>query len=136
MGYELNIRREDDVNKISKNEWLVYLQSDSQFLQIEEFSTEMNNGESFTISTPNAGLWEFEKFSVPFTFSEKYGEITVKNPDEKIITKMIEVARSLDAFIEGEEGEIYDEESLKEMFPDTTRSNPLLKDKKWWKFWQ
>lgn len=70
------------------------------------------NGEVLTISTPNAGLWKSKKGEVPFAFSEKNGWITVKNPDNWIIEKMISIAHKLDAVVVGEEGEKYNEQYL------------------------
>ena len=135
MGYELNIKREES-QKISKKEWSQYIKTDSQFESIEEFSAELNEGETLTISTPNAGLWKSDKGEVPFTFYEEYGEITVKNPDNWIIEKMISVANELNAVVEGEEGERYDENYLKDPFSKPSDNNSSSGEKKWWQFWK
>ncbi|WP_421753235.1 hypothetical protein [Croceimicrobium sp.] len=133
MGYELSIQRKENRHKISKEEWIAYVNSDPEFVQIEEYSAELDGGGSFTIPTPNAGLWKTEKGEVPFTFSEKYGEISVKNPAEWIITKMIAISIKLDAIVLGEEGELYDEKYLKR-----TKSNfgNEISERKWWQFWK
>ncbi len=89
MGYELSIIREDKSKKIRKREWSEYIKSDSQFEPIEEFSVKHKESETLTVSIPNAELWKSDKGEIPFTFHEKYGEITVKNPDNWIIEKMI-----------------------------------------------
>ncbi len=135
MGYELNIKREES-QKISKKEWSQYIKTDSQFESIEEFSAELNEGETLTISTPNAGLWKSDKGEVPFTFYEKYGEISVKNPDNWIIEKMISIANELNAVVEGEEGERYDENYLKDPFSKLADNISLNSEKKWWQFWK
>jgi hypothetical protein len=131
MGYELNIQRENNENKISINEWADYMNSDSEFESIEEFSADLKNGKVLTVSTPNAGIWESKNGEVPFTFSEEYGWITVKNPDNLIIEKMISIAKKLNAVVVGEEGEEYDEQYLKKGFKGLGSAN-----KKWWEFWE
>ncbi len=136
MGYDLNIKREDESNKISKEEWSAYIQSDSQFEPIEEFSAKLNENETLTVSTPNAGLWKSDQGEVPFTFYEEYGEITVKNPDHWIIEKMISIANDLNAVVEGEEGELYDEHYLKDPLSNPSGSNASNGEKKWWQFWK
>ena len=136
MGYELNIKRGEESQKISKEEWSQYIKTDSQFEPIEEFSTELNEGETLTVSTPNAGLWKFDKGEVPFTFYEEYGEVTVKNPDNCIIEKMISIANELNAVVEGEEGERYDKNYLKDPFSNLSDNNSSSGEKKWWQFWK
>jgi hypothetical protein len=136
MGYELSIKREDENQKISKEQWSEYIKSDSQFEPIEEFSAELNESDTLTISTPNAGLWKSDKGEIPFTFYEEYGEITVKNPDNWIIEKMILIANELNAIVEGEEGEIYDENYLNDPFSNPSNSDSSNGDKKWWQFWK
>lgn len=133
MGYELSIQREENQIKLTKEEWIDYIKSDSEFHQIEEFSAEIDDGKSLTVSTPNAGLWKTDNGEVPFTFDEEYGWISVKNPDERIIKKMISIAHDLDSVVLGEEGEKYDEKNLLgEQAKDDYKSD----GRKWWQFWK
>ena len=136
MGYELNIQREDENNKINKKEWIDYMESDSEFNRIEELSADLGDNELLTISIPNGGLWKSDKGEVPFTFSEKYGEITVKNPENWIIEKMISIAVNLNAVVIGEEGEKYDEEYLNDPFGNPFENESSSNEKKWWQFWK
>lgn len=136
MGYELNIKREDKSKKITKDEWANYINSNSDFEPIEERSASTKEGITLTISTPSAGLWKTEKHEVPFTFYESHGEITVKNPDNWIIEKMISMAQELNAVVEGEEGEIYDENYLKNQLVNPSDTGKLIGYKKWWQFWK
>ncbi|WP_299161146.1 hypothetical protein [uncultured Tenacibaculum sp.] len=136
MGYELCIKRKEESQKITKEEWSEYIKSDSQFEPIEEFSAKINENDAFTVSTPNAGLWKSDEGEVPFTFYEECGEITVKNPDNRIIEKMILIANELNAIVEGEEGEIYDESYLNDAFSNRLYSNSSNVDKRWWEFWK
>lgn len=136
MGYELSIKRENENLKISKQEWTEYIKSDSEFEPIEEFSAELKDSKVLTVSIPNSGLWKSEKGEVPFTFYEEYGEITVKNPENWIIEKMIFIAEKMDAIVEGEEGEKYDRNYLKDPLLNQLYTEQDFKDKKWWQFWK
>lgn len=136
MGYELNIQRENEHNKISTKDWIAYMESDSEFEQIEQFPADLGNNEVLTVQTPNGGLWKSDKGEVPFTFSEEYGDITVKNPENWIIEKMISIAKNLNAIVVGEEGEKYDEEYLKDPFGNPFESENSSIEKKWWQFWK
>ena len=125
MGYELDIKRNSE-NIITLTEWQEYIKNDPEFDATEEFSGTTKEGDTLTISTPNAGLW---KNKVPFTFTEKLGHITVKNPDDDIIKKMVEIAKSVDAIVVGEEGEEYDENYFSQGFQSSSNKKP------WWKLW-
>lgn len=130
MGYELNIQREEHQPKITVKEWTNYIKSDIEFEQIESFSAEIEDGKSLTIKTPNAGLWKTEKGEVPFTFYENLGLISVKNPDKRIIRKMIAIANDLNAIVLGEEDEKYDEDNL------NGRNQNSSNGRRWWEFWK
>ena len=135
MGYELNIQREDEIRKITLQEWKKYIYSDPEFESIENYSATLGNGNILTVPTPNAGLWKSERTDVPFTFSVEFGWISVKNPENWIIEKMIEVAKNLDATVKGEEREIYDENYLKDISLNPSE-NDSFNTKKWWEFWK
>ena len=124
MGYVIHIQRKNENNKIKLTEWKNYINSDNEFISIEDYSAEINNGNLLTVQTPNAGLWKTEKGEVPFTFSEKHGWICVKNPENWIIEKMIFISKKLDGIVMGEEDEIYDEDYLKR----ETSNNKLSKN--------
>lgn len=130
MGYELNIQREENQTKLTKEEWADYIKSDSEFEQIEKFSAKIEEEKYLTVLTPNAGLWKTDKGEVPFTFDEKNGWISVKNPDKRIIQKMIAIANDLEAIVLGEEVEKYDEENLDGKQPKESNN------RKWWRFWK
>jgi len=57
---------------------------------------------------------------VPFDFRD--GSIIVKNPDDSIIAKLVEVATALDARVQGDDGEFY---------PSTTASEPIERRRRW-----
>jgi len=136
MGYELNIQREEENGLITKEEWITYINSDPEFERIEEFSASLGTDEILTVSTPNSGLWKTRKGEVPFTYYEKLGWISVKNPELWMIEKMISIAKNLNAEVQGEEGEKYDEEYLKDPFGNPFKNDDLNIEKKWWQFWK
>ena len=135
MGYELNIQREEN-GLITKEEWIVYMDSDPEFERIEEFSAGFGTDDIITVPTPNGGLWKTNKGEVPFTFYEKLGWISVKNPEHWMIEKMISIANRLNAEVLGEEGEKYDEEYLKAPFGNPFENDYSSTEKKWWQFWK
>lgn len=134
MGYDLVIKRNSEKSKISKEEWINYVLNDSSFEKIDSYSAIFENGDELTLSTPNAGLWHSTNGKIPFTYDEEYGEIIVKNPDKKIIKKMINIAQNMDAIVVGEEGEVYDANYIQNEFAGYKGGRNS--DKKWWKFWK
>lgn len=136
MGYELNIQREEENSLITKEEWITYVDSDSEFIRIEEFSVGLGTDEIITISTPYGGLWKTNKGEVPFTYYEKLGWISVKNPEYWVIEKMISIAKNLNAEVLGEEGEKYDEKYLKDPFGNPFKNDDSNTERKWWQFWK
>ena len=104
MGYELSIGRSQD-NKISAEEWHAFVASNADFSEAPEW------GENYFI-------WRTPQGDIPFHFSKEYGCISVKNPDLWIIEKMVSIAKELNAIVEGEEGEEYNDETIAE-----TKSN-------------
>jgi hypothetical protein len=129
MGYNLTITRLNG-NKITKTEWLEFIEFETEFKLIQEVSGEMPKGNILNVPTPDAGLWEYQDRAVPFTFNANWG-ISVKNPDLQIIIKMISIADKLKAQVQGEDGELYDEKFLQEQIKEDS-----FNEKKWWQFWK
>ncbi len=134
MGYDVRIRRNKE-NRISVKEWHTYIASDPEFQLISEFSPTIGET-NYTISTPDCGLWKSESLEVPFTFNEGRGEITVKNPDQRIINKMIQIADTLHANVLGEEGEQYSKDFPTSDFAKRTYDEERASSKKWWQLFR
>jgi len=100
MGYEIHIEREKE-NKITFEEWNNYVEKSSDFKEIE---------------SQQIYVWEVDGLKIPFTFSEQYGWVSVKNPNDFILKKMVEISKVLKGSIVGEEGEGYDEKFSFEEF--------------------
>lgn len=134
MGYELSICRAASETKISIEEWRSYVDTDPEFEPLEEMNIELPNGKTLNMKLPHSGLWKKNKKEVPFTYDLEFG-ISVKSPDNETIGKMIEVAKSLNALVAGEEAEVYDEAYLaKQAFVEA--SAKPIPVKKWWQFWK
>jgi hypothetical protein len=132
MGYDLHITRkenwsdDDDSAEISLQEWQSYVQSDGE-MEMESTAAGMTrNDEVVEFESEGLAFWRnYSRHGIDgnkawFLFHN--GEIVVKNPDVEIRNKMIAIATSLKAKVQGDEGEIY-------------REIEVVQTKKWWKIW-
>jgi hypothetical protein len=145
MGYDLHITRRDhwadtEVSDISLDEWLSYVETDKELELTNGFEikigsvTEYKNAPGFcewnahpTAKDHNARPW----------FDYWKGSIGTKNPDEPTIRKMIQIATVLNAKVQGDDGEFYDEEYLIELETSQKQKSSLYQEykKPWWRFW-
>jgi len=139
MGYEVYITRktdwhDDDGPEIKLDEWcsLVNESADMRLDGYAEATT--SSGEVLRIDKEGLSVWtsysKHEENGNMAWFYYLRGNISVKNPDEEILKKMYLLSESLDAKLQGEEGEIYDKDgqsNWKELrYKEST--------KKWWQF--
>lgn len=133
MGYDLHITRkenwfdEEDLNKIKLTEWTDYIKSDNEMRLDNQANTTTEKGDELTYENNGLAVWTlYSKNGLNDNyawFDFRAGNVTVKNPDEEIKNKMIDIATRLNAKVQGDDGEIYDSKSL-------------TKDKRpWWKVW-
>jgi hypothetical protein len=140
MGYDIHITRkenwfdENDTNEITLNEWIDYIKSDNE-MRLENQATAMNDN-GFEVNYKSNGLAVWTSYSKSGLdnnnawFDLRAGNVTVKNPDEEIRNKIINIANRLNAKVQGDDGETYDTKVI-------TRENPMTKDKRpWWKVWK
>jgi hypothetical protein len=148
MGYDIHITRqenwfdEDSTRQISSNEWESILSSDNE-MRLDGFAEATTaNGETIRVSSKGLSVWT--KYSgnglngnyAWFHYSR--GNIVCKNPDDEIISKMLDFAERLNAKVQGDEGEIYERSfNNKISHRHITEGNDIQKDSKkhWWKFW-
>ncbi len=109
MGYNLYITRassslESADHPISKAEWKIVVESDPSFCISAEDYSERFTDEGATERT-YAVIWREHGDPVPFWYED--GAIQTKNPDEKTIDKMVQLAKKLNARVLGEEDEEY-----------------------------
>jgi hypothetical protein len=101
MGYDLHITRKRDWSDeagpvITETEWRSLVATDHELsldteTQCDDYIFAAWNGE--------AGALAYHE-----------GEITTKNPDKPLVVKMVRIARSLRAQVQGDDGEIYRED--------------------------
>lgn len=146
MGYDLHIvRNEDgwDAEKgggISLAEWSSLLAADDTMR--EDGFAEVNLPDGSTLRTESEGLavWTHypgnEDGGNQAWFDFRDGAIVVKNPDQDILIKMLEIAGRLDAKVIGDEGEQYESPSDHGV-PTRGAMQEMLsaQPKPWWKFW-
>jgi hypothetical protein len=145
MGYDLHITRraywsDTDNPDILLNEWMAYVHGDNELELTNEYEIKIGTEAEFqnlpgycewnahpTEKEPNARPW----------FSYRKGSIDSKNPDDPTIRKMIQIALSLNAQVQGDDGEIYTEEYLTELKSEEQpkASYEQQENKAWWKFW-
>ena len=100
MGYDLHITRaehwsENKGREITLEEWLSLIAADP------ELKPDPDNG-------IEVALW-----SGPSRYAEPWfewweGNISTKNPDRAMVAKMLQMAKTLNAHVQGDDGEIYD----------------------------
>jgi hypothetical protein len=99
MGYDIHITRkefwaDEEGPDITLDEWQEYLKTDPT---IEP--DPVNPGEENYILTSHPEKW-------PIWWNSS-GEIYTKNPDPEVITKFVEIARVMQASVQGDDGEEY-----------------------------
>lgn len=144
MGYELHITRKEnwyDKNEqlfISEDEWKNFLSKDSE-MRLDNFAeTKLSNGNLLRMEKAGIAVWTANGEDMPVWFDHNSGNITVKNPDEKIIKKMLNIASTFKAKVQGDEGEVYELNAKNEVVSKTQdgRITVVFDSKKpWWKFW-
>jgi len=97
MGYDLHITRRNhwpnNGRDITAEEWLGYVQRDA------ELRLQPENG-------PYFAEWRSASGNSWLDWSD--GQIYTKNPEPKVIDKMVAIARHFNARVQGDDGEIYE----------------------------
>lgn len=94
MGYNVHITRSDWVyanrqrNRIILDEWRRVAEADSDFVRAEHAT---------------AYRWTVSNW----TFCYRQGRVFVKSPDDDTLRKIFEVARKLNALVQGDNGKYY-----------------------------
>ena len=107
MGYGVHIKRHG--SSIPQEEWLAVLGRDPEMRHEGKFErTNPQTGEAIRISAPGLAAWLSHPAGKPVLFDLSRGRVSVANPDEPTLAKMISIARLLEARVVGDEGETYD----------------------------
>jgi hypothetical protein len=111
MGYDVHITRgdwwEDDRERIDDQEWTSCVERDPDLTITGEVSASTPAGETLTYRNDLLAMWSAHPSGEPIPFDFRDGRVVVKNPDDSILAKMIEVAAELNALVQGDEGETY-----------------------------
>ncbi|MBC8138027.1 MAG: hypothetical protein H8F28_19270 [Fibrella sp.] len=104
MGYDVHITRADSWTEsherpIADAEWTTVIASDPE-LRPSEYNERNRFVAAFWTGYPGSGGG-----SDCFVLDD--GKITETNPDETVLRKMVEIARKLDARVQGDDGEEY-----------------------------
>lgn len=146
MGYDVYITRQDnwydqdDTKRISLEEWLNYVATEADIRLDNYAEANVSNGETIRLEADGLSVWTAYSGN---GVGENYawlnydsGNIVVKNPDEEIISKMVDISLKMEAKVQGDEGEIY------QRMPDGKIASRQLdgikakgNNKAWWKFW-
>ena len=107
MGYEVHITRaeqwsENQGQEITEAEWLSVVESDPD-LHIAE-----GNG-------PHVAIWGSHPEDSEAWLDWYNGNISTKNPDGRLLQKMLEIAARLDAKVQGDDGEHYDDARISDV---------------------
>lgn len=118
MGYDIHITRADhwadsDKNPITLEEWLAYVGTDPEMRHDGFAEATTTGGGTLRIEADGISVWTaysgHESEGNMAWFSWYGGDIRVKNPDEEIRRKMYRIGKALNAHVQGDEGELYDE---------------------------
>jgi hypothetical protein len=110
MGYEVYITKKanwfDDGEEISKTDWENYVNLDKTMQIVSEVTSSLDDGLNISYGDSFLTKWiSPENNEIWFDFND--GNITVKNPTERDIIKMLEIAKQLNAKVQGDDGEFY-----------------------------
>ena len=115
MGYDVHITRKKDWSdgdpKIPLPEWVAYLKSDASMRLDGHAETTTPDGHTLRYNSEGLAVWMGYSGNRPkgnmAWFDFRDGDVVVKNPDEEVLKKMWQIAQSLHAKVQGDEGEIY-----------------------------
>ena len=147
MSYSITIVRKNNLedleeeSNITLEEWLNYIKKDEELERPSESSfTDYNR----TYYQKKPGYCEWighpsykEPFARPW-FDYYNGGITSENVDDETMLKMITIAEQLNAKVQGQDGEFYDEDDAMKIsvtHEEISNARLTVNKKPWWKFW-
>lgn len=142
MGYELHVTRKSDWadpdgDLISESEWLAYVESDPTMRLGGYAEADTTTGDILRVDSPGLAVWtaysahEVNGNVAWFDLSTD-GSVVVKNPDAEIIRKMLEIADALAARVQGDDGEWYSEDNIRELM-DSPPNDRRRRGRPWWR---
>jgi hypothetical protein len=146
MGFELHITRKEDAYDdapalvIPLAEWLAYVAGDPEF-RLDNFA-QVDLRDGGVLRTEKEGIAVWTAYSHDgvrqnhawFTYYK--GSVDVKNPDQEIINKMVDIAQLLGARVVDDEGTAYEKKSYLDQPLKEVRVVVGPRKTAWWKFWK
>lgn len=133
MGYDLHITRASDFSDsasdpIALQEWLEYVASDPELRVTGAAEVAAPDGSVLRYENEGLAVWTApgKHQDATIWFDYRGGSIVVKNPDEKVVEKMVSIARALNARVQGDDGEYYGENDQAQQPASPADS------KRWW----
>lgn len=136
MGYDVHITRKPGAfalkgPEISRKEWLAFIAKDASMRLDTEALVKNSKGEVFSIHDETLAAWmgwpDRQAGQREAWMWHSAGNVVAKDPDQAVRQKMFEIAKALNAHLQGEDQEIYDESGLP---VDANFSR-----RRWWHFW-
>lgn len=116
MGYDVHITRKEnwfheDNREIPLIEWKEYIKYDRE-MRLDNYAETETSGDSIIrVESEGLAVWTsysgHERDGNMAWFDYRAGNITVKNPDDEILTKMVAISEALNAKVQGDDGEVY-----------------------------
>ena len=115
MSYEVRITglpiqaESHVVHKIDAEQWRRVVECDVEMKLVGDVEVTAPTGEVLAYKNPLLATWLGHPQQDSVVFDFRQGAIIVKNPDAFVLRKMRELALLLNAHVQGEEGQCYDE---------------------------
>jgi hypothetical protein len=144
VGYDIHITRktnwfDESGPEITVNEWRRYIESDPEMRLDGYAEAKCADGSVLRVNDSSMAVWikhpEHESSEGLAWLWVFYGNIQAKNPDEHTRRKMWQIANTLSAKVQGDEGEQYDEQG-NVIAAITPKLVAPTRDRRWWQFWQ
>lgn len=112
MGYDLHITRrprwfDGEGQEITEAEWRSVVDADAEMQLAGSAEYELDGGGTLAYTNPGLAAWTGHPDEEIVWFDYRRGNIVVKDPDDLTLVKMKELARQLDAGVQGDDGESY-----------------------------
>jgi hypothetical protein len=127
MGYDVHITRalrwtDSERRPVSEAEWRACIADDAE-LELVGAAEAAIGDDVLRYESPGLAAWRGHPSGEPVWFDHRGGEVVVKNPDDPTLAKMIAVACTLGAHVEGDDGERYESGQA----PDPAPAPPPVK---------
>jgi hypothetical protein len=145
MGYNIHITRksnwfDEQGDEISLTEWLAYVDSDPEMRLDGHAEANLDGGSVFRIVDSSMAVWiqhpqHGKREGMAWLWLSR-GNVLAKNPDEVTLRKMLFIATTLGARVQGDEGEYYDSAILAmPHYEGIDEQQTEQKKKPWWRVW-